>query len=89
MSPALSKKRPRHTPSEPITLPTSCVRSGRRAVRSLRSFTEVTTDQNGAIAEAAVVKAAVELGISVARPILPKRYDLLLDLGSRIERVYQ
>src|SRR6266567_3200741 len=36
MWPALSKKLPRHAPSEPITLPTSCVSSGRRAVRSLR-----------------------------------------------------
>jgi hypothetical protein len=47
----------------------------------------VTTDQKGAIAEAAVVKAAAELGVSVARPVLPERYDLLLDLGSRILRV--
>jgi hypothetical protein len=37
----------------------------------------LTTDQKGAIAETAIIHAAVKLGIPVARPVLPVRYDLI------------
>lgn len=47
----------------------------------------LTTDQKGAIAEAAIAHAAVKLGIGVARPIVPTRYDYIFDLGDRFLRV--
>jgi hypothetical protein len=47
----------------------------------------LTTDQKGAIAEAAIALAAVELGIGVSRPLVDERYDLIFDLGSRLVRV--
>jgi hypothetical protein len=48
---------------------------------------ELTTDQKGAIAEAAVAHAAIALGVGVARPLAPERYDLIFDLGARLVRV--
>jgi len=36
----------------------------------------LTSDQKGAIAEMAVIKAAMTLGIGVLRPWTPERYDL-------------
>jgi hypothetical protein len=47
----------------------------------------LTSDQKGAIAEAAIALAAVELGIGVSRPIAPERYDLVFDTGSELLRV--
>ena len=47
----------------------------------------LTTDQKGAIAEAAIVAAAIEAGIGVARPFVDERYDLIFDLGDRLERI--
>jgi hypothetical protein len=47
----------------------------------------LTTDQKGAIAEAAVIKAAVELGVIVSRPVVECRYDLIFDVASRLLRV--
>ena len=48
----------------------------------------MTTDQKGAIAETAVAHAAVKLGIDVYRPVAEGgRYDLILDLGTRLLRV--
>jgi hypothetical protein len=47
----------------------------------------LTTDQKGAVAEAAIAFAAVELGIGVSRPLRDERYDLIFDLGSRLVRV--
>jgi hypothetical protein len=47
----------------------------------------LTTDQKGAIAEAAIVQAAIRLGITVWRPVLRERYDLVSDLGKRFLRV--
>ena len=47
----------------------------------------LTTDQKGAIAEAAVVLAATKLGIGVARPLGDERYDLVFDLRDRLLRV--
>jgi hypothetical protein len=48
----------------------------------------LTTDQKGAIAESAIVHAAVKLGIGVYLPFAEgERYDLILDLGGRLQRV--
>jgi hypothetical protein len=50
--------------------------------------TVLTTDQEGAIAETAIIHAAVELGIDVYVPVVEGgRYDLILDLRSRLVRV--
>ena len=47
-----------------------------------------STDQKGAIAESAIVHAAIKLGIGVFRPLSDgERYDLILDLGSKLVRV--
>ena len=48
---------------------------------------ELSTDQKGAIAEAKIAAAAIELGIGVSRPVSPLRYDLVFDLGGRLARV--
>jgi PD-(D/E)XK endonuclease len=47
----------------------------------------LTTDQKGAIAEAAIALAAIELGIGVSRPIADERYDLIFQLGPEFVRV--
>lgn len=47
----------------------------------------LTTNQKGAIAEAKVLAAAIELGVSVAIPVADERYDLIFDLGDRMLRV--
>jgi hypothetical protein len=48
----------------------------------------VTTDQKGAIAEAAIALAAMKLGLDVYRPLCEGgRYDLILDLGEELLRV--
>jgi hypothetical protein len=47
----------------------------------------LSTGQKGAIAESAVLQAAVRLGLEVAIPFAPRRYDLILDLGPRLLRV--
>jgi hypothetical protein len=47
-----------------------------------------TTDQKGAIAEAAIALAAIKLGIDVYRPVAERgRCDLIFDLCSRLVRV--
>ena len=49
---------------------------------------ELTTDQKGAIAESAIVHAAIKLGIGVYRPLSDgERYDLILDLRPRLIRL--
>ncbi len=49
---------------------------------------EMTTNQMGAIAEAAFTAAAIRLGYFVLRPTPEgRRYDLVLDLGHRLLRV--
>jgi PD-(D/E)XK endonuclease len=48
---------------------------------------QLTTDQKGAIAETAIVHAAVKLGVGVAKPVVDERYDLIFDLGERLWRV--
>jgi prevent-host-death family protein len=47
----------------------------------------MTSNQKGAIAEQAVALAATKLDIPVAWPNLHGRYDLILDLGTRLIRV--
>jgi hypothetical protein len=47
----------------------------------------LTTDQKGAIAEAAIVHAALELGVTVSKPLVDGRYDLIFDLYARLVRV--
>jgi PD-(D/E)XK endonuclease len=49
---------------------------------------ELSTDQKRAIAESAIVHAAIKLGIGMFRPVSGgERYDLIFDLGERLERV--
>jgi len=51
-------------------------------------FPVLTTNQKGAIAETAIVHAAVKLGIDVYKPVAEGgRYDLIFDLGTRMTRV--
>lgn len=48
----------------------------------------LSSDRKGAIAEAKIAAAAIELGISVLRPITEHaRYDLGFDVGEKIVRV--
>lgn len=48
----------------------------------------LTTDQKGAIAEAAIVLEAIKLGIGVFKPLSDgERYDLIFDLRPRLVRV--
>ena len=47
----------------------------------------VTTDQNGAVAEAATAHEAIKLGIGVYRSYADARYDFIFDLHPRLVRV--
>jgi hypothetical protein len=47
----------------------------------------LTSDQKGAIAEAAIAHAALELGVGVAKPFGDERYDLIFDLRPLLVRV--
>ncbi|MBA2642890.1 MAG: hypothetical protein H0U82_08195 [Actinobacteria bacterium] len=48
----------------------------------------LTTDQKGAIAESAIVHAAIKLGIGVCKPLSDsERYDLIFDLRPNLLRV--
>ena len=48
----------------------------------------LTTDQKGNIAEAAIVAAAVKLGIDVYKPVGERgRYDMLFEVGGQLLRV--
>jgi hypothetical protein len=48
----------------------------------------LTSDQKGAIAETAVAHEAIKLGINVYTPVAEGgRYDMILELGSRLVRV--
>ncbi|MEP6977229.1 MAG: group I intron-associated PD-(D/E)XK endonuclease [Thermoleophilia bacterium] len=47
----------------------------------------LTTNQKGAIAEAAIIHEAAKLGIPVLRPTTDERYDIVLDLRGRFVRV--
>ena len=49
---------------------------------------ELSTNDKGAIAETAIVHAAVKLGIEVYRPVSEGgRYDMILAIGRRLDRV--
>lgn len=49
---------------------------------------ELTTDQKGAIAESAIVHAAIKLGIGVLKPLTDgHRYDLVFDVDCRLARI--
>ena len=51
-------------------------------------MSRLTTDQKGAIAETAIIHAAVKLGIGVYKPLADgDRYDLIFDLGTKLVRV--
>lgn len=50
-------------------------------------MSELTTNQKGLIAETAIIREAVRLGIVVSRPLSDERYDLILDLGAQLMRV--
>ena len=59
-----------------------------RPVRALPLLSVLTTNQKGAIAEAAIVKAALDVGYDVYRPMFEGgRYDMILDTGDRLLRV--
>jgi hypothetical protein len=47
----------------------------------------LSTDQKGAVAEAAITHAAMELGVGVSRPYGDERYDLIFDLRPQLVRV--
>ena len=48
----------------------------------------LTTNQKGAIAEAAITKAAIEMQFDVYRPAIEgARYDLIFDTGDRLLRI--
>jgi hypothetical protein len=47
----------------------------------------LTTDQKGAVAETAILHAALKLGIGVAQTLGDERYDLVFDLRPRLLRV--
>jgi hypothetical protein len=54
----------------------------------LASTTVLSTDQKGNVAEAAIVLAAIKLGIDVYRPVGEGgRYDLIFELDTRLVRV--
>ncbi|MCW3068818.1 MAG: hypothetical protein JWL67_1443 [Solirubrobacterales bacterium] len=49
---------------------------------------ELTPSQKGAVAEAAITTAAMELGLTVLRPLCEgRRYDLVIDLEPQLLRV--
>ncbi len=47
----------------------------------------MTTYQKGAVAETAIIHAAIKVGIGVLVPGVEERYDLVLDLHPRLVRV--
>jgi hypothetical protein len=47
----------------------------------------LSTDQKGAIAEAAIAFAATKLGVGVFKPLTVEPYDLIFDLRPRLIRV--
>jgi hypothetical protein len=52
------------------------------------SSVRLTTDQRGAIAELAIARRAMEMGVDVYRPVAEGgRYDLIFGLGGRLLRV--
>jgi hypothetical protein len=55
---------------------------------SVRPVDALTPSQKGAVAEAAVSAAAIEMGLTVLRPLCDgRRYDLVIDLEPELLRV--
>ena len=68
----------------------ACCLDRSQSVRFVISVENVrlSTDQKGAIAESAIVHAAIKLGIGVLKPLTDgHRYDLILDLEPDLVRV--
>src|SRR5688500_9708287 len=64
------------------------VQSRHGPAEALATLTRMTTDQKGAIAEKAVVLAAIKLGVEVYRPVAEGgRCDLILGLEGRLVRL--
>jgi hypothetical protein len=54
----------------------------------LSEMIELSPSQKGAVAEAAITTAAMELGLTVLRPLCEgRRYDIVIDLEPRLLRV--
>ena len=65
----------------------SRTRAGARQVRAGPERPALGAAQKGAIAEAAVAAAAIELGFTVLRPLIEgRRYDLVIDTGRAFVR---
>jgi hypothetical protein len=47
----------------------------------------LTTNQKGLAAEQAVILESVKLGVGVSKPLDDERYDLILDLDSKLWRI--
>jgi hypothetical protein len=47
----------------------------------------LTTNQKGFVAETAVIHECAQRGVPVSKPLDDQRYDLVLDLGSKLLRV--
>jgi hypothetical protein len=64
------------------------VQSSHGPAEAVASFDNMlSTNQKGAIAEGAITCAAIRLGLGVFRAVSDERYDLVLDIGSRLLRV--
>jgi PD-(D/E)XK endonuclease len=63
-------------------------RSVASAAYRLPRVRDLTPSQKGAVAEAAITAAAIELGFTVLRPLCEgRRYDLVIDLEPKLLRV--
>ncbi len=61
---------------------------GTRQPIPCRGVDDLTPSQKGAVAEAAVTAAAIQLGLTVLRPLCEgRRYDLVIDLEPELLRV--
>src|SRR3954451_12488931 len=58
-----------------------------RPESTIPSSPMLTTNQKGAVAEAAVAKEAIQLGVGVYRPYGDERCDFIFDLRPRLVRV--
>jgi hypothetical protein len=48
----------------------------------------LTSDQKGAIAETAIIHAAIKLGVNVYTPVVEGgRYDMIFEVGSNLLRI--
>ena len=63
------------------------VQNGHGPAGAIGRLSCVTTDQKGAIAEAAIACEAIKLGIGVFRPLGDERYDLIFDARPTLLRI--